>query len=370
MVSAHLTIDLDAIAANYALLSDKADPAACAAVVKCDAYGLGAIPVATALWKAGCRIFYVATVEEGLRLRVQLADATIKTLHGISSPDEAEISRIHRLTPILNHTGQWDLWELQATESGQSLDWVAHIDTGMHRLGFPLAEFEELFETLHRNPHRSTQLAGLMSHLACADDPSHPMNDAQLKQVQSLQQRWPEIPLCFANSSGLFLGDAYHFDEVRPGAALYGLNPQPGTPNPLATSITLNSPILQVSTAANDGTAGYGASYPVQPGSKLAVVQSGYGDGIFRQGYDAASAILHYDGGMMRIPYAGRVSMDLITLDVSQVPEAALESATHVELIGPNLPPDEVAVWSGTIGYEVLTRLGTRYRRSYVGQYA
>lgn len=355
-----LTIDLDAIAANWRLLAGKLGGARCAGVVKADAYGLGLAQVAPALAAAGCETFFVAQLDEAIALRQLLPDAEIGVLSGPVAGAEPEYAR-YRLLPVLNHCGDIDAWRAFTAAHGAHPA-ILHIDTGMARLGLSDAELDRLVaepERLHGLP-----LAYVMSHLACADEPEHPLNAEQLARFRGALARLPaRAPASFANSSGIFLGPDYHFDLARPGVALYGVNPAPGQPNPMAPVVRLQGRILQVRDVDRPMTVGYGATQSVAPPAKLATVSVGYADGLLR-------SLSHRGGAVIAgtpAPLVGRVSMDLIVLDVTGAPPGSAMPGAFVDLIGQGRSLDDVATEAGTIGYEILTSLGARYHRRYVG---
>jgi alanine racemase len=355
-----LTIDLAAIVANWRLLAARAAPAECAAVVKADAYGLGAAKVAPALARAGCRSFFVATLEEGLALRPLLGDAAVHVLNGLHGADPQAFVEA-RLQPALPSLGDIDRWLAAVSDRAPA---GLHLDTGMARLGLPPQEVDRLAQD--RDRLGRLKLGLVMSHLACPDEPAHPMNAAQLARFRSLLGQLklpPEIPRSLAASSGIFLGADFVFDLVRPGASLYGVAPLTNHPNPMMQAVHLQGKILQTRFVDTDMTVGYGATHRFARPARLATVGVGYADGFMRALSNRGGA---YIGGR-RVPLVGRVSMDLITLDVSELPEATTQPGALVDLIGPHNPLDAVGAEAGTIGYEVLTSLGRRYQRRYVG---
>jgi alanine racemase len=355
-----LTIDLAAIVANWRMLAARAAPAECAAVVKADAYGLGAAKVAPALARAGCRSFFVATLEEGLALRPLLGDAAIHVLNGLhGAAPQAFVEA--RLQPALPSLGDIDRWLAAVGDRSPA---GLHLDTGMARLGLPPQEVDRLAQD--RDRLGRLKLGLVMSHLACPDEPAHPMNRTQLARFQSLLGQLklpPEIPRSLAASSGIFLGADFVFDLVRPGASLYGVAPLTNHPNPMRQVVHLQGKILQPRFVDTDMTVGYGATHRFAGPARLATVGVGYADGFMRALSNRGGA---YIGGR-RVPLVGRVSMDLITLDVSELPEATTQPGALVDLIGPHNPLDAVGAEAGTIGYEILTSLGRRYQRRYVG---
>jgi len=355
LAGAVLTIDLDAVADNYRTILKKMNGVPSAAVVKADGYGLGAEKVGPALAAAGCTIFFVAHINEGIGLRAVLPDADIHILNGLLPGTEATF-REHRLVPVLGSLDEIDAWSAYGP-----LPCDIHVDTGMLRLGLPPAELATLVD----DPGR---LAGLdirlvMSHLASADEAGSDQNAIQLAKFQQARQTLAMGSTCFANSSGVFLGSDYHFDLARPGVALYGVNPTPAGPNPMTGTITLKARILQVRDAQPGETVGYGAAFGVNKTSKIATLPVGYADGFLRSLSNAGQGMI--DG--IPVPLVGRVSMDLITLDVTAVPDAQRQPGQWVELIGAANPVDAVADAAGTIGYEILTSLGARYHRVYTG---
>jgi alanine racemase len=352
-----LTIDLDELARNWRRLKSRLNRADCAAAIKADAYGLGAARAIVALSKAGCNQFFVALIDEGVQLRQALGDAAldadIHVLGGAMSAPQALID--HRLTPVLNSLGDMEAWKKFSPQTPADI----HIDTGMARLGLPPGEVD----ILTSEPERIDGLAisHVISHLACAEDRETSMNEQQLKQFRNALNLFPGSKASLANSSGIFLGDRYHFDLARPGAALYGVNPTPGKPNPMSQVVRLQGKILQVRDVAAPQSVGYGATHRIEQKCRIATVGVGYADGYLRSLSSRATGYL----GDMPVPLVGRVSMDLITFDVSDVPEALAHPGALIDLIGPNNPVDDVAGAASTIGYEILTSLGNRYHRIY-----
>jgi alanine racemase len=361
---ATLTIDLDAIVENYRRLEARMAGKPCAPVLKADAYGLGVERIAPALARAGARVFFVGLPEEGIDLRRVVAasgtEPQILILNGLMAGCEDDYLE-YRLVPVLNSLGEIEAWRKRAAEEGRPLAAAVGLDTGMSRLGLPDAETARLAESPSLLDGLS--LACWISHLACADEPKHPKNTEQLAVLLRALSRLPKAPVSLANSSGLFLGPEYHFDLGRPGAALYGINPQPGRPNPMAQVLDLKGKILQVREIDALRTVGYGATHRATWSATIATVSVGYADGYFRALSNRGNAWV----GGMRVPIVGRVSMDVITLDVSNAPRSAVHPGALVELIGPHCTVDDVAAAAGTIGYEVLTRLGHRFHRRYVG---
>jgi len=356
-----LTIDLDAIRANYRLLRKKARGAECAAVVKADAYGLGAERVAPALAGAGCRRFMVAQLEEGLSLRRWLgAEAAVYVLNG-PMPGSEPVFAENDLVPVLNDPGQLAAWRALAARRGRALSAVLHIDTGMSRLGLAPAELAGLAAEPERL--EGISLDYVMTHLVSAEVRDDPINARQLADFREALAGLPPAGASLANSSGIFLGPDYHFDLVRPGAALYGVNPDPGAPNPMRQAVLLEGRVIQLRDVDSPQTVGYGATHRVGGAAKIATIALGYADGYLRHLSNRGRC--HVDD--VAAPVVGRVSMDLITLDVSNVPPGRLEPGSLVEVLGPHYTVDDAGADAGTIGYEILTALGGRYHRRYLG---
>lgn len=329
-----LTVSLKSIAENYTLLAKKSAPAECAVVVKADAYGLGLEPVAKTLWKAGARFFYVALLEEAIQLRGILPKAEIAVLNGLTLKQIKE-QKQYKLISVMNHRG--------------NLAGILHVDTGMNRLGFSVAEAEQL---------KGLPIHSVMSHLACADTPHHMMNDAQYRIFNGVRKLFPDAQASLAASSGIFLKRCFHFDQVRPGCALYGVNPTPFTRNPMQPVVTLTAPILQIRDVTENGTVGYGGAAAVKKGMRLATIGLGYADGYLRSLTDNSDVII----AGKKAKLLGRVSMDLVVADISHLPP---KEYTQAEIMNNTITVDTLAKGAGTIGYEILTRLGSRFERKY-----
>ncbi|MDB5371396.1 MAG: alr [Belnapia sp.] len=353
-IEAVLTIDLGAIAANWRQLAVAAPSGQVAGVVKADGYGLGAVPVGHALLAAGCRHFFVAHLSEGMALREALGPGPmIAVLNGFPPGMDGAAA----LVPVLNGLGDVAARTHAARTGGQALPAILHVDTGMARLGLDAAELDRL--AADHGLLAGLDLRFVMTHLACADDPAHPLNAVQAARFAAARARLPAAPASFANSSGLFLGPDFASDLGRPGCALFGINPTPAAPNPLRQVVTLDAPILQIRSISAGTTVGYGAGWTAERPSRIATVAAGYADGYLRSLSGRAAGII----AGRPVPLVGRVSMDLITFDVTDVPEPS--PGDSIGLIGPGHTPDDVAARAGTIGYEILTGLGRRYRRDY-----
>jgi alanine racemase len=362
-----LTIDLDALAANWRRLRDRAAPAECGAVVKADAYGIGIGAAVPALARAGCRTFFVAHLAEAIRVREVAERVEIYVLNGLL-PGTGPAYAGFRLRPVLGSWPELDEWAGFCRAEGVRFPTALHVDTGMQRLGLPVAEALAL-----RGDPRLGDLvpALLMSHFTSAEVPEDPANARQIAAFEAVRAALPGMPASLANSSGLFLPGLRPYDLARPGYALYGGNPTPGRPNPMRPVVRLEAPVVQVRTVEDGEPVGYNGGWTARGRRRLATVSVGYADGYPRA---AGSTDAKRDGGIpageavvagRRCPFAGRVSMDLIIIDVTDIP--GVERGTPVTLIGDDLSVDEVSRRAGTIGYEVLTGLGPRYARSYLG---
>lgn len=363
-----LEINLDRIHRNYLALQKRlARGCDCAAVVKADCYGLGAAAIVPELYKANCRHFYVAHASEGFAVRAALKGveetqpAHIYAFHGSGGVAAEELLE-QGIIPVLNSYGDIEQWAALAAQKNQKLSAVIHIDTGMNRLGLPAAEVDKLAE--NHDLLKRIDVRYVMSHLACGDEAQHPKNQEQLTFFNRRVARlgFP-CRLSFANSSGIFLGSNYHFDQVRPGCALYGINPQSGQKNPMDGVVTLKARILQIKEAPAEETVGYAASYRLSSAMKLATISAGYADGILRSTGENGMVLI----AGQKCPLVGRVSMDTIIADVTQV-KAGVAVGDWAEIIGPHQLVDDLAAQAKTIGYEILTSLGKRYTRTYTGQ--
>lgn len=359
-----LTIDLAAIEANWRTLAHELLTVECAAVVKANAYGLGLEPVTAALVGAGCKTFFVADIAEARRVRSRASEATIYVLDGFT-PDWSDGFIEINARPVINSTTELAEWDAFVSARSWRGGAAFHVDTGMNRLGITVDEAAALAPRAQTENHG---VALLLSHLACAESPDHPLNAKQNEVFRELHMLYPGIPASLANSSGIFLGSPTHYDLARPGAALYGVNPTPGRPNPVKSVVELTGRILQLRGIGRDETVGYGATWTAKRPSRIAVVALGYADGLIRAG----SGTDERPGGAAivagkRCPIVGRISMDLICIDVTDLPAGAVHRGDLATLIGGDITVDDVAAAAGTIGYEVLTRLGPRNHLIYRG---
>ncbi|MEM9385736.1 MAG: alanine racemase [Pseudomonadota bacterium] len=355
-------VDLTALGSNYRTLSRLALPARCAATVKADAYGLGLAPVVTQLWAEGCRCFFVANSHEALALRELQATAEVYVFNGVGANDAAALARA-RLRPVLNSVEQVHLWRMQAAlMGGVALPCALHLDTGMNRLGLGAEDWRALLASDGWRAGLDVKL--LMTHLASAHRGEHDAHTArQVLAFAELREALPDVPTSIGNSAGTLLGAATRGDLVRPGIALYGANPFDARPHPMREVARVYGRVLQVRTVGAQGSVGYGGAFTAAPGARLATVGVGYADGYRRELGNRAQASV----AGVRVPVVGHVSMDLLTLDVSAVPEAEVGPGARATLIGGEVPLEEVALAAHTIPYEMLTGLGPRLPRLYLG---
>jgi alanine racemase len=358
-----LTVDLSALRANWARLNQASGRAECAGVIKADAYGLGLGPIAKALTNEGCKTFFVASLDEGRTAREVQPGATIYVLDGLLPGAEPHYAGFD-LRPVLGSIAEVRDWAAYGRARGRRLAAAIHIDTGINRLGMPDYEVEQL--AAEPSLLEAFDLTLVMSHLACADTPDSPVNALQRQRFETLRAKLPPAPASLANSGGLFLGPAYHFDLVRPGIALYGGRAHEGKPNPMQTVVRLAAKILQVRELAPGATIGYGATFRVSRPSRIATIAVGYADGFLR----ALSVSTGEAGpvgfiGDYPVPIVGRVSMDFITVDVTDVPPELTRRGAWVEVMGDRVTVDDLTDRAGTIGYELLSRLGPRVYRVY-----
>lgn len=341
-MSAMLRIDLGVVAENYRLLQGQSNSAQCAAVVKADAYGLGMTRVVPALYEAGCRWFFVATAQEAWEFSKAFSfEAKICVFNGFAPGIFSDA----RILSVLNTPEDIAMWR----DTDRPV--VLHVDTGMNRLGLS-------FDALGDADFSGLDVACVMSHLACAEIKDHPLNALQLARFREARAHFPKAVASLANSSGIFLGPDYHFDLLRPGVALYGGNPHERGANPMKPVVGLQLPVLQIREVTKSATVGYGATCEVRSGQKLATIAAGYADGLFRSLSNRGRA--YWQG--RPLPFAGRVSMDLIVLDATG---HDVKTGDYVEILGPDQGIDDLAALAGTIGYEILTGLGARYERHY-----
>ena len=361
-----LTVDLNALAQNWEWLNAKSPDAETAAVVKANAYGIGIENAVPVLWDAGCRTFFTAMVEEGVRVRHAIPDAKIFVLNGIFNEPIATAVE-HDLAPVLSTNDQINLWS--AVANGKPC--AIHVDTGMNRLGLDMREARALSESASRVKKSGATV--LMSHLACADEPHHPQNVAQLENFREISALLSDLTPSFANSAAILSNPDMHFALTRPGIAMYGGEAVNDFPNPMAPVVKAETRILQIRTARAGEGVGYGAAKILERDSRIAICSAGYADGYHRSSSEIGVPLRNTNTaggfgqfGSHKVPLIGRVSMDLTAFDLTDVPETELKNSEWIELFGPNILLDDAARAAGTIGYEFLTGLGTRYVREYL----
>jgi alanine racemase len=359
-----LTIDLGAIEANWKKLRGMAIPTECAAVVKADAYGCGIEPVTALLHHAGCTTFFVADLSEGKRVRRIAPDAVVYILGGLP-PGTAPVFAEHALRPVLGSSAELAEWDSFVSASNWQGGFALHVDTGMNRLGISIEEATALSPRIKSENHG---IMLLMSHFVASEIHEHPRNNEQMLAFREIRSLYRGVPASISNSSGIFLGSSAHLDLVRPGVALYGVNPTPGHPNPMRPVVHLQARIVLTREVAFGDTVGYDANWTARRPTRIAIVAAGYADGYFRM----ASGTDQKQGGVVlvagrRCPIVGRISMDLMAIDVTDLPGSAVRRGEYVTLIGEGFDVDALAEQFDTNGYEVLTSLGRRYARIYKG---
>src|SRR4030081_3411353 len=359
-----LTVDLDAIVANWRKLEKTAVPAECAGVIKADAYGCGVDPVARALAAAGCKTFFVATLDEARAVRAAVPAAAIYVLDGFFQNTGEAYAKID-CKPVIGDLNELAEWDVFCRRSGWSGGAAIHIDTGMNRLGLTVTEAQGIIPRINAGDHGITLV---MSHLASPELLNNPLNARQLTSFREIASLFSGVPASLANSSGVFLGPQFQFELVRPGAALYGINPTPEADTPMRPVGDLKARIVQMRNVERGESVGYGGTWTTRRPTRLAIVSAGYADGYFRAagGIDGTRSAEVMVAGK-RCPVAGRISMDLMAVDVTDLPNNAARRGHMVTLLGEGISVDELAHHFGTIGYEVLTSLGRRYARVYKG---
>lgn len=356
-----LNIDLGASTLNYSLLQGLAAPRArVGAVVKANAYGLGAVALAGALASAGCRDFFVASVEEGINVRAALPSGRVYILNGFYNSAAAEYAE-HNLIPLLGSFSEIEKYKKLSAKYGKKLEAFLSFNTRLNRLGLGSVETEKLIADMAMLD--GITVTGIMSHFACADEKDHQMNEAQYKIFNEIAAHFPHTEKTLANSSAIFRDKKYHYDLLRPGMAIYGLNPTPESKNPMRPVVSLHVPIIRTRLIYKGASVGYGAAWTAEKDTWLATVSAGYADGIMR--HLGNRGALYWKGH--RCPIRGRVSMDLTTVDLSGVPESERpRPGAFMEVLGQHQSADDLARDADTIGYEILTTLGQRYERQYI----
>lgn len=348
-----LEIDLAAIADNWRTLRARHAGRPTAAVLKADAYGTGAARVAPHLYAAGCRHFFTAHLDEALALRPLLPGALVAPLNGVVPGSEADYLA-SGIDPVLSSADEVRRWAALARRTGRRLPALLHIDTGLARRG---VEQHEIPGLTSEGAFKTIALRYVLTHLVAADEPDDPANIAQLRAFNAACVALPPAPRSLANSAGLWLGVAFHSDLARPGAALYGINPTQERDNPMRPVVRLRARVLQVREVASGNGVGYNATWRAQRPTRIATVGVGYADGWPRALSNRGAACF----AGTSVPLVGRVSMDLSTYDVTDLP--ALGPGDWLDLLGPGCAVADVAARAGTSPYEILTSLGRRYAR-------
>ncbi len=356
-----LAIDLDAISLNYNNLLKRLRPGCrLGAAVKANGYGLGAAEVSRQLFSAGCRDFFVSSPEEGVELRSSLENGRIYVLNGFYA-SRAEFYIEHNLVPMLGSFLEIEGYKKLGAKHGKKLDAYLSFNTRMNRLGLGSVETGKLLQQMDMLD--GLNVIGILSHFAASDEKDHPLNETQYELFKNIAQHFPRAEKSLTNSSGIFRDQKYHFDLARSGMALWGLNPTPETSSPMKPVISLKAPILRMRMVYKGASVGYNATYTFDKDTWLATVSAGYADGVFWNLSNKGA--LYWKG--YKCPIRGRVSMDLTTVDLSEVPENERpKPGDALEILGEHQQADDLAKDAGTIGYEILTRLSNRYERKYI----
>jgi alanine racemase len=367
LAGGRLTIDLDALVANWRFLAEKSKPAQTGAVVKADAYGLGIVHIVPVLWQAGCRTFFVALAEEGLRVKAVAPDARVFILNGFFA-EAFPVYEQSDLIPVLGSLHELGLWTKLNKGSAAKLPYALHVDTGMNRLGLGVDEALTLAAD-----EQAEKPVLLITHLATGDDPAHALNQRQFESFQKLRAAFAGIESSIANSPGIFHSASGNFDLSRPGVAMYGGEPLSDSTNPMRPVVTLEARIVQIRTGLKGETVGYGATATLKRDTRIAICSVGYADGYLRSasgsGVPLRNAVPGGGEGFVagkKVPVIGRVTMDLTSFDITDLAENAVKPGDYIEFLGPNIALDDAARAAGTIGYELLTSLGNRYHRRYL----
>ena len=355
-----LYIDLNAVQKNYLLIKEQTHPALCAATVKANAYGLGIDKITNSLYKVGCRDFFVATLGEGIALRRIKSNINIYIFHGIKE-NETEAFLGHNLIPILNDLAQIKLWDNFCSNKKLKLPAILHFDTGINRLGIDIKDVKLISSNLPKN----IDIRYIMTHFATANEIDNIRNKTQLNEFIKIKSLFPQYKATIANSSASFLGRKYIYDMVRPGAALFGINPTPYLEqNPMHNVVRLTSKIIQIKTIERDGMVGYGNICPVTKGMILATIPIGYADGYLRS---LTNRSYCYIKGKL-VPTLGKISMDMTIIDISNFKKGKINLGDEVEIIGDNIDLSILSRQAGTIPYEILTSFSERFKKIYIGQ--
>jgi alanine racemase len=351
-----LTIDLAAVASNYNLFQQNTNTPDCqvAGIVKANAYGLGLPQVSKTLEKQGCKIFFVSCLNEALELR-KMTEKPIAVFGSIAANEAAEY--YHKgIIPVLNSLDDVAIWYEFCRNTAQSPEAMLHFDTGMSRLGLDHKQTEKILK--NEDLLNGILITTILSHFSCADDVDSAITEKQAQRFHQISKFFKRHKKSLCNSSGFFRNPAYHYDLIRPGMAVYGLNPTPEKNNPMKQTVELTCKILQIRDSEKNDTVGYGGTYRIDKKTRIATIGAGYADGLLRHGSNKIK--FYYKG--TPCPVVGRISMDLITIDIGELPA---QKGEDLEILGPNQSPDALADDIGTIGYEILTSLGNRYYRIY-----
>ncbi|MFZ8865028.1 MAG: alanine racemase [Rickettsiales bacterium] len=357
---ATLYVDLKALQKNYLILQEKAFPAKCAATIKANAYGLGVNNILNSLYEIGCRDYFTATLGEAIFLRKIKKDINIYIFHGIKE-NECDAYLGHNLIPVLNSVAEIKIWNSYGKKKKLKLPANIHFDTGINRLGLNMEDLE-LFKQ-NKIKYDNLDIKYIMSHLACSNEHDNIRNEKQLEQIIILKNAFPQHKFNIANSSAIFLDKKYHFDLVRPGAALFGINPTPYLKtNPMEQVVTLTTKIIHIREVKENGMVGYGNICPIKKGMRLATLPIGYADGYLRSLTNRGYCYLK---GKI-IPTLGKISMDMTVIDISNFKKNEVNIGDEVEIIGKNIDLAELAAQAGTISYEILTSFSGRFKKIYL----
>jgi alanine racemase len=365
LASCRLTIDHAALCDNWRKLDAASPGARTASVVKANGYGLGLGDVGISLAAAGCEVFFVANVDEGIRLRRILKTREIFVFSGLTRRNAAAYAESN-LIPVLNSIEDISVWAEFWKLRGSRRPCAVQFDTGMNRMGLNSKDITKF--TNNDELASSINIITAMSHLACADDRDHEMNKSQLEKFQLYSDHFKGSELSLANSAGIYLGNSYHFNLVRPGIALYGGEYSKTDENKMNVVVSAEAKIVQIHNVRKGEMIGYGGTHVFTRDSKVATVSAGYADGYLRSGSSSPSGGAMGAIGETRVPVVGRISMDYTAFDVSDVPEQVLENTDYIELFGHHIKLDDAARGAGTLGYEFLTSMGRRYYRNHINQ--
>lgn len=355
-----LEINLKALKSNYRLIKGLVKKAEVSGVVKANGYGLGAAEVVNSLYEEGCKTFFVAHADEALKIYSLCPDIHVYVLNGLMTGDVKEFASYPNITPVLNNHYDIKVWQEMAKKTAKKLPAAIHIDTGMNRLGLGTDERDTLLKD--KSLLEGLDIHFIMSHFSSADEKDHPETSRQAQEFAQVMSHFPDVKGCLCNSAGIFVSSEYHYDLVRPGMALYGLNPTPQQKNPMKQVVRLATRILNIQTIKAGEHVGYAASYQAEKEETVATVNMGYADGFLR--YLSNKGHLYWNG--QACPIRGRVSMDLVTVSIDHLQEKP-NIGDVLEVIGPSQDADTLADAAGTIGYEILTSLGNRYKKKYIG---